>query len=119
MAWLGFNQMTYPTFTSGRCVQKSALPFFERCLPESSFSTVGLLVLLLKWSYYSVRKGGVASPDSQLAARCLLESIIAATLMAPSGTLNLKLCDSWTAHWPRPDWCVGDPSFVRVSGASM
>lgn len=101
-------------FNPGCAVQKEALAFSERCLPEPCIATAGLLSLLQRFAYAHRNKGGLAEADARGAAAHLFVSFLRSGLakVDPSRPMTATIAEKWTPTWPRPQPIVDKHSVV-------
>ena len=79
---------------------------WKRCLQQPSVSTLGLLVLLLRWSHAKREQGGLVGPDNcrLQAPSIIFEQLVDVVQVAGADRFPLKVevGNSWSCRWPRP-----------------
>lgn len=84
-------------------------PFFDRCLPTTSMSSVALLTLLARWAFADAHSGGLRDTRGRLAACDLLTAFARqACGRAKQAAFIVVLTDEWECRWPRPAVILGD-----------
>jgi hypothetical protein len=98
-------QFVYSTFTSSQTKSRNELPWRSRCLPFVSVSTLGLLMLMSRWSLPDLKRGALRNDDARSISEPLLNAILA-PLSKPGArhawSLVLVFDPNWRCKWPRP-----------------
>ena len=128
--WLDRNRDTWideltPTF--GSCViiskhglvsekKKAVFPIEDRCLPNSSVSTVAMLLLLARWAHSDKNSHGLDLPENRKAADALLTSFIQKTTGGRAFKIRVEDDANWRCMWPRPQTTSpgGEAVFLQV-----
>ena len=93
---------------------------WQRCLPDFSFSTLGMLDMLHKWSVDGKKSGGLSEPASRTAALELFRSLIIAYFPHKQTTITIDLVPVWVCTWPRPSLTAGiDTAQLVVSADGL
>ena len=81
--------------------QMIAMGSTSHCLPAASMTTIGVLVMLARWSCASTRNGGLRGRESKDKGLNLLRAFIDAS--ASIGfSIDLAFDKEWMPRWPRP-----------------
>ena len=112
---LGVSQMCFGTYLTEASTEKEKLHASSRCLPTSSVSTVGLLIMLVSWSFLCAQRGGVTDVcvrqhSQELFARFLQTG----TSSAGSSCLNVMVEEQWVPRWPRAPGLPGSHNSCRL-----
>lgn len=93
---------------------KGSDPFWLRCLPQPSCSTVALVELLARFAFLGREKGGMSDEDGRGAAREVLGGLLGMMqgLTAPE-TLEVVASPTWQCMWPRPQSIDGSRFAIR------
>lgn len=79
------------------------VPWWSRCLPTPSASTLQLLVMLLGYGHAAPERGGLRNADAVKAARDFEAALIVKGLSrAADMRFELEMNESWQCLWPRP-----------------
>lgn len=75
----------------------------DRCLPLTSVSTLGLLLILQRFAFASVQQGGFRCDSGRRSAAEILDSFLTHHQeFAPNTTLKIELVANWVCRYPRP-----------------
>ena len=77
-------------------------PFYEGCLPETSMSTLGLLLILHRMAAFSRERGGLKEQESKTLASNLLHSLMQYAFHGPVCRVEVQLSEQWRCKFPRP-----------------
>lgn len=79
------------------------LPWYERCLPQTSLATVGLLLLLSRWSFAKAERGGLREQTPrEVAAQALRWLISQACAPSRCRPFVIRFDKDWVCTWHRP-----------------
>ena len=99
----GCDQVVYGFQHSDESNHRNALGDDQKCLGESSVSTVGWLLLLLRWGYKVPRSGGLRAPSAAEAARTMLSSVLNCIVQLTELKIPIAVAVNWLPVWPRPE----------------
>lgn len=117
LGMFGSCQMIHSTHLHDGMLKRAAEPFSSRCLPWTGISTVGLLLLLVRWAFLARPFGGVldSSPELAQAAKDVLLGVLRpiSSCEPASWQFEVVVQKHWTCNWPRPlDWQQTPRSFA-------
>ena len=124
LMYFGTPQLCYSTYLSESTSRRQGEIQSDRCLANTSISTLGLVALLTTWAFARRGRGAAMDPDVRTHARQLLERVIgAAFCRGQPRKVTLHLEEGWLPPWPRPiamgaqtlDLVVGVNGFVDFS----
>lgn len=100
------------------------VPWYDRCLPQTSISTVGLMLLLARWSFAKAERGGLREETPRQVAEQALRSLIGqACSPARCRSFRIEFDKDWVCRWPRPQASSlddgGSLSFCFVCGGKL
>lgn len=91
------------------------LPWYDRCLPQTSISTILCLVCLCSWSCRPAAKGGMKSTSNKDAAATMLKALLSLSCSHVGGSACcVYINDTWQCNYPRPQEVFMDHPPARV-----
>ena len=97
------GHVVYGNNASGKQSVRQGKPWLQRCLPNTSISTVGTLSLCFKWGLADQQGGGLNAGPAEAAllfAKGLLSVLNAS--QAKDIMLTIAFDNTWQCAWPRP-----------------
>ena len=94
----------HSTFMHGKLPKKATLPWIERCLPSTSISTFGLLIMCSRWAWKSPQGGGFIDNKHRQCSELLLASLLSVfkRQSMQGHVLAIELEKDWVCRFPRP-----------------
>ena len=100
----GCHLLVYSTYIHDGCKSRLAMPWRDRCLPQTSVATLGLVCLTTRWAHLAPQRGGFAELPARRAARSLLDALLSWMVdEAEPWQVLLQVQTKWQCIWPRPD----------------
>lgn len=93
-----------------------SIPWFGRCLPQTSCSSVACLLWLAQWGMQPKARGGLAPGPPRTAACGVLSSLLDQACAYEDGcSFALVVSDNWVCNWPGPLETFQEPEPLKVS----
>ena len=99
----GPGQFVFSNFITAKTEAKSKLAFSERCLPDPSVSTAGLLLILSQAAFQDRQHGGLADNEHAETALLIFKAFLDQYVGKESKELVVLNDEKWRPCWPRPN----------------
>ena len=99
----GASQLVFSSFESEHTAKRAVLHQHQRCLGQTSMSTLGLLTMLATWGFATSQAGGMRGETAKQASVETFECFVAACCSGSDPwTIALEVSEVWHPRWPRP-----------------
>ena len=119
LSFLGPGHIVYGNNAAGKQSARQGKPWHQRCLPNTSISTVRILALCFKWGLADQQGGGLNAGPAE--AALLFAKGMLSVFNAPQFRnimFTIALTNTWQCAWPRPAVQIDNEHVIGVGCSS-